>query len=649
MIEDDKNLRASDIDDAYDDEENVDIVDEAYDEEISDDNTPLEPLEEVDDSVADTKAKKTKKTKKSKTEKNTEPKVKKPLSKQNKIIIIVVAIILAIAILATAIAVPISISRRGKIFVSTAEDFENTDGKLYVLEDDVTVKGDLVLGNINNINLNGRTLTVEGTLKIESSSTEPVVLGVGKEKELGTLQAKSIVITSTSDVRINAITKSDSVNIVAPKTAIEQGVNLVSDSIIESQDISIKDDIVFADNTKSNLLTLSNATTIDIESNISGNISIKNTIVSEEPIVTRANIIGIIKGNVLGDERANITIDNKVTGVVDTNKAIITGDGTVTVLAKLGKVTLGANSFVKSVNNATYVLVHTDAIYPNMVGVDKIDIIRRLESVAYIDIDNVADKMIMTFASVQGADAYIVRIDKLEPIEVTETTLDITDYVRNVDKHRISVQAISKTNSEVLQPSVPLICEHTTFLTLAKATGIVLNKVEDKWMLTWNAVNFADTYEVTVNGKPIKTHNSELDVTEYINGGGAYLFNIVARSNNANILESKPAMYKSDIIVSLSDVTLDINSTIEDKYFHMTLTWNKVDNAKYYEVILLETAGEETHETILYRTTSNTFEATQGTDIGGHSVKRGDKFVVRAVTGSQYYTNVTSNTVVFDI
>ena len=165
------------------------------------------------------------------------PKHKEGLGKKKKIAIACVAFLL-IAAIVLGISLPIYFANRGKIFVSSAEDFLNYDGGTYfVLDTDLTVDGDVTVGRGYNLDLNGHTLTVNGTLTFENTGEGDMYVGTldgDSWTAQGSVTATAIVVASPAGTfRFCAPTVADSISTSSAATAIRFDSTVVSNGPID--------------------------------------------------------------------------------------------------------------------------------------------------------------------------------------------------------------------------------------------------------------------------------------------------------------------------------------------------------------------------------------------------------------------------------
>ena len=142
-------------------------------------------------------------------------------SKNKKLITILISVAVLAVLILVSVLTPILVINAPKVLISSAEDFSKPvkDKKeLYYLQKDVTVEGDLTLGL--NVDLNKKTLIVNGTLTLESPKGDEMTLGVknGKTYDIGgKIQAKKVVVKNAAKVSIltNVTTDEFEINSVA--------------------------------------------------------------------------------------------------------------------------------------------------------------------------------------------------------------------------------------------------------------------------------------------------------------------------------------------------------------------------------------------------------------------------------------------------
>lgn len=576
---------------------------------------------------------------KKKNKKDKAPKEKKPMTKAKKITLIVVSVILVIAIIATSITVPIVIANKDKIFVSEAADFNNTDGTYFVLKNDVTVDGDLNLGDINSIDFNGNTLTVTGTLRINSANANEVIMG-GKSKNNynsdGVLQAGNIEVTCpNADFVASVLVKTNLLKVTSKSFLLaDKGANLSNNAEIKSSSVNILAPLEFSDKNTNNSVIIKDAGIININAIVSGNIDISNNYKAAEGYSSNASIKGTVSGNILADSNTSLTISSRIGGIIDSN---VRDAETGIAKERVGKVKLMENAAVKEIKNAEIVYIHENVVFPDLTSVGTVETIKQLDRVTAINVNDDTDKIILTFGTVDGADAYIVTIDNNESITIMEPMLDITKYVSSPEKHLIKVQAVSTSAPELLLPSESSIYEYRTYMTLARPTNIkVTTNDEGKYILSFDKVNFADEYSININGTVIVTDKTNVDITSYLTRGGNYVFEIIAKSKNDNIKSSKAGVYQYKHYISLTTPVLRI---INDQS-NIIFSWDPVPEADYYRVIRIN--GEE-EETVFY-TSSAEFKVSLSNEYG---IESGQTFIVEAISNNGYYTMSRSEQVTY--
>lgn len=611
----------------------------------SSDNVPDEDTssansenEEINENNADSKRGKGKKAKKEKKEKTK----RKPLSKIQKIFIWIAVGIVIAGIIAASIAIPITIANKDKIFVSKADDFNDTDGKYYVLQNDIHVDGDLRLNAVTNIDFNGNKLIISGNLYITPDGETDISLGKRTKNgyvQDGYIEAKDVIVTSTgSTVTLGAEFMIDSINIKALSVKIISMITAREDSSITANSIDIDDTFRFSNDEKTVGLDIVDASKITINKDVIGNVTIENNRpAAESGYLTEANIIGNITGNLFADDKSELIVSSHIEGIIDS--CVMTEDGII--VKNIGKVKIIGNAVVKEINNASLVYIDEKVVkraMPELVNVTKFDIIRQLSRVPYINVNDDTDTVIMEFGKVNNADKYIISINGVEIKPVTDTRVDITNYVKGVKTHLISVKAVSESNSELLLPSEEIRYEYKTFLTLSRPYDIKVTSVDSKYILSFSKVSFADEYIIRINGTDITSSETSVDITDYLSSAGDYIIEITATSRNENIKPSKISVYQYGIKETLASPSFTIQFNSSDRTF--IFSWEGVDNADVYELVRMNGNVEES---VVYRTKGTSI--TISIDDIRFNIKSGQVFKIVAKSASPYYEPSASETV----
>ena len=175
--------------------------------------------------------------------------------KKKKLITILIAVAVLAVVILVSVLTPILVINAPKVLISSAEDFAKPikDKKeLYYLEKDITVDGDLTLGL--NVDLNKKTLTVNGNLTLENPKGGAMTLGVksGKEYTLGgkiTVNGKLLIknantITiltnvSANDIEFDSIAQGNSIGSIQANNSFNiRSSKVVFDQLAFCENIS---------------------------------------------------------------------------------------------------------------------------------------------------------------------------------------------------------------------------------------------------------------------------------------------------------------------------------------------------------------------------------------------------------------------------
>ena len=229
------------------------------------------------------------------------------------------------------------------------------------------------------------------------------------------------------------------------------------------------------------------------------------------------------------------------------------------------------------------------------------------------------DTMIISWTAVANADAYRVVINGITHI-VTTNSFDITNLNLTYGSHSITIVAFSSNiawlDSEPAARDINLI-DPGVGPGPADRLGNVTNIsfTQSTMSMTWAAVPNADGYRVTINGTTITVNTNFIDLTPFNLTFGRHTVTIVAFSNDATWLDSDPVNREINITFPGGPTQDDKLDPVENIVFTqgtMTITWDAVDNADGYRVIINGTAH--------YVTTNQINIAALGLGYGKHTV-----------------------------
>lgn len=597
------------------------------------------------------------------------PKLKETSVKKKKRIVIAVIAVLLVAAITLAIVLPIVFYYRDKIMVSSAEDFANyNDGKYFVLEKDVTVDGDLTIERLYNIDLNGHSLVVNGTLKYVAGTEGTLTIGTKKGKEYvakGLLQANEIVFeTADANVNLVAPVTVNTMTVTAKSFTLSSSAQANGTVTVDSPTINVNGPVSFGEGESAKFVA-KNASAFNVNANVSSAVETvsstltlaKNATIGSLALdsSSRAAIYGKVSDSIttlVTDEEPDAEAPEGETGN-DQASAVnetVTSSGNVVVL-------LGSDYSCPTVRNVNLLaLERRSGLSIDVYDCTTVKYIDRLAAPVDINIDERADGSLVAVSSkVQNAQAYSFSVDGKDWVDVDGNEYDITAQLTSqTGTHRVEVYA--KGNYSYSDPfalgdaSVLYLdgektaCEYTYRIQLATPSNlnVTLSVVEGKqvYMLTFDKVAFATSYEYYVNGVKYtyKPENDSaqiaIDITSNLPSAGAYSIRVVATADSADILTSKPAMTSTVKLEKLLTPTLSAVLQEDGKTTLTIQTTEGVSTTYLVTYQALQTDGSKKTVTLL---TSNTTVSLDGLAVG-------DSITVTAQAGG-YYTESDPSTV----
>lgn len=195
-----------------------------------------------------------------------------------------------------------------------------------------------------------------------------------------------------------------------------------------------------------------------------------------------------------------------------------------------------------------------------------------------------------------SSDEVITENTKITTLNSETFTLDLTDRFADFNapynKYVYSVKAISsgQYNSSALSQSVTYI-KHVN---LSTPENLEVTTQNSKYILNWDAVDYATSYQVVVNGNtanPITTTENSLDITQYLTHYSTFSFSVKAKTSDViSYIESN---YSETLTYDYTTKLLspeNLNITREGEY--ITITWDSVSLAETYTLVIIYN-GEE--------------------------------------------------------
>ena len=591
------------------------------------------------------------------------PKLKESsVKKKKRIIIAVVAAVLVVAI-TLGIALPIYFVNKDKIFVKSAEDFANyNDGTYFVLEKDVTVNGDLTIERAYNIDLNGHSLVVNGTLKYETGTEGTISIGTIKKKEFtakGLLQAETLEFaTPNANVNLVSSVTVNTMNVEAKSFTLATSAQANGTvTVNNAETVNINGPVSFGEGEKAKFVT-DNCTEVKLNANVSSAVELnkstmtlaKNATASSVALdgVSRAAIYGKVSGTIstlVNDDPADQPEGGEGTETPAETVADEIANANVVVL-------LGQDFSCPEVKDiATLAIERRNGLEINVYNCATVKYIDRLAAPVDVNIDERADGSLVAVSSkVQNAQGYSFRIDGKEWVDLDTNEFDITSQLTSqTGTHRIEVFAkgnysydapfeLGESSTLYLSGSA-ITCEYTYQIQLATPSNLSITASQGDngtvYTLSFDRVAFATRYEYYVNGvkytfKPTdESARVSIDITDKLTAAGAYSVRVVAAADSADILTSKPAMTSTVITEKLQTPTLTA-TTQEDG--SVVLTMSTTENVFTTYLVQYTELQQDGSKKVVTLVTTNTTVTLTG-------LTAGDTITVTAQANGYYTTS----------
>ncbi|MDD4316051.1 MAG: hypothetical protein PHC84_02695 [Clostridia bacterium] len=460
-------------------------------------------------------------------------------------------IIAAAALLvAAAITTTILILNAPKFFVREATDFVEAPNKrqvVYVLKDDITVDGDLVLNNGLDIDLNGHTLTINGAFKRAVDSEAEMNIGTLKKKQYiaeGKLVAGSVNITAASGV----------MNIYCP-SEISGAIRIKQLNLFENATVSQSKKLSFT------------GTSIAAHKEIKGEVQLTATSSLELKAAASLDILS-------ADATSSAIIYGKI------NDKISGG----------GEISLLGSAICPNISNVTNLYLQQATVtLGTAVNIENVFVVTQLDKPAELNVERTGATFKCVAAKVNGADIYVFTIkdgDRLiAAIPSATNVCDISAHITQPKTYTISVKA-SSSNPRINLPSEELVINYNYSIKLESPVLSVAPGEGGKIMLSFPKVNFATVYKISINGEQLSVDAPDIaavsvDITNYVSAAGTYTIKVTASyPGNASFIESDTVMISYVTVITLDAPEITIER-VGDK---LNVGWQAVPNAKNYVI-----------------------------------------------------------------
>lgn len=611
-----KNESENSDDNVVDDYANIEAVDDAEESGemiLTDDLPPVDgEVGEADDSIPTDEGEGDKKKKKKKEKKAKAEKVKKektPLTKEQKkkrIIAISVTAVLLTIIIVLSIVLPIVILNKDKIFVSKKEDFDKVNkGKYFVLEKDLVIDGDLSLAKAYTIDMNGHSLTVNGTMTIADTAENKETLNIGTKKGKtfnndGILTATTFKVTYKGKLDVHSMLVTNNLEVEANNADFYNAVQVRDNLAIQNSTTAFKDGIAFGE---SGVATVNNSTlTITGMAKADYSLETSRLYLNENATTKNITLDAFSEAHIKGIVEGNITGGTKV---------VLSKTATAEVLSGMAVLWLHDNAKYASINGNVSVESIIELVAPPTLSVIMTD----------------EGRIIVNVKTVSHAGRYECVVNgevlPLAPVGDSSTTplitFDITEYAeKHIGEIRIAVRALGAEDAdpELIIPSEQTTINYQHNITLETPKNAVVTKSEDsKYILSFNPVNFANKYRIEINGRlAIETTETNVDITSHLNKVGNYsIFIQAVNTGNASILNSEKALTGIEVrkVLDIDDANAVLVAK-EDGTVELQLT---AENAKDMKIQYTNSAGEEVIIRLAYVESLNLGRLQSGTTV----------------------------------
>ena len=563
-----------------------------------------------------------------------QPKQRKKMSPRQKkrVAIACVAAVLVVAIV-LGIALPIYFINKDKIFVSSAEDFLNyDDGTYFVLEDDLTVDGDVTIGRGYALDLNGHALIVNGTLTFDNPGTGEAAVGTLKKGAwtgAGSIDADNVVIVAPSGsfrlcapLTVGGLTTSEGTR--AGKLFFDGTIVCNGTMSVSAAEATFGANVSFGEGDAAQAI-FTDVDSLTISASIASATLDKPAKVTFDDVTATINAAGAVDDLTLKGGSKVISF-----GAIGTARS--EGGETPDTLVLAQNFTCGAVVDVAELAIELREGNSVNVTYTDGVGAPTY--IRRLETPLDINVNPDTDKLVAAVAEVGGAVGYQFSVDGggWMSAENGSHEYDITELLRsNTGTHTISARAAGNfsyddpfaldpdsdgTRDEFLYlTSESISCEYVYQIELSTPTGLTVSTKSGEdgatnYVLSFANVSFADYYIVHVNGVDIgrqdATDGESMQVTLSGLKVGSNSIRVTAHSDNPDILPSDEAMtsltVQGKLVLTKESVTAVYDSTTE----LTTVTISAPEGASVFklEYTLTDSQGEAQKMTLYTSSTS---------------------------------------------
>ena len=479
----------------------------------------------------------------------------------------------------------------------------------------------MTVGRGYNLDLNGHTLTVNGTLTFENTGEGDMYVGTldgDSWTAQGAVTATAIVVASPAGTfRFCAPTVADSISTSSAATAIRFDSTVVSNGPIdiEAHTVVVNGSISFGEGEAAKA-TFTNVSSLTINAAITSAVADDPAEVYLSASTAYVNASGKLDALYLSHD-SKAAVFGTVSSLVSSYGDPVEGSSNLLAL-------LDTYSCPAVVDVDTVVLERKEGSSVSVTFTDdngRIVYIERLSAPLDINVNPGNNALVATAAEVSGAVGYEFSVDGGEWIsDGGANEYDVTALLRSqTGAHLISARAVGNYSYDepfdisaadeggilyITGESVS--CEYVYQITLSTPTGLNMSGNT----LTFSNVSFADYYTVTVNGVDTGRHDAgdgetvSVDLSQHLNVGSNSI-RVTAHSDNPDILSSDEAM--TSVVVRGQLSAPSVTATYDPNTGLTTVTITEQDGAATYKVEYLLTDTQGSSRRIVTYTSALTF------------------------------------------
>lgn len=261
-------------------------------------------------------------------------------------------------------------------------------------------------------------------------------------------------------------------------------------------------------------------------------------------------------------------------------------------------------------------------------------------------------KYILKFNQVAGAYNYTILLNYIpvfeDDVDYKEEGYDITSYLTTAQEYTVMVKANANPNSIYVNSDYATISVKKYIqLDVINSDAMMVSNQEGKYWLNFATQTHAASYDVRIYHledeieRKIKITSVPYDITNYVQDSGTYKIYITAVASSENeYLYLSSAESGNPYILIKDRPTLDVVSgfTVGDKIAgndKIIATWNKVDNADKYYLIISYTNNYDVNSKT--KIIDEVYSTSESIDLAQFLLKEGQYTIkIKAISNGEY-------------